>query len=103
MNHYEVTYVDKTTKQIKTSYIVAEDISSMTLYSDNIEKIISIRESEAKDGRYAVVYESSSRQMIVETFDNYADAKEKLQSEIEWCIEHDPIGMYFYSIKWFEC
>ena len=103
MNYYEVVYIDSVTKEVKILHTSAIDPRHIEFYSaDNIGKIVSIRESEVKNGYYAVAYKSPSKVEFVELFDNYADAKEKLDAEITWCIENNPLEAYFYSIKWVE-
>jgi len=100
-NEYKVTYVDKTTKEVKVLYTKAIDIQHIKLYMnvDGIEKIISITEAESTDGYYAVVYKSPS-QSFAKLFDNYDDAKEKFEEELAWCMENNPLEAYFYTIEW---
>jgi hypothetical protein len=101
MNRYKVTYVDKSTKEVKILYTKAVDAQHIKLYMnmDSIERIISITEVESTDGCYAVVYKSPTHD-FAKFFDNYEDAKEKLEEELEWCMENNPLEAYFYTIKW---
>jgi hypothetical protein len=101
--NYEITYIHKVTKEVRTEVKHAED--TVTLYqiakmfnnNGDVEKILSIKELNP-NGRYAVIYEG----WIRDYYNSYAEAKEALEEEIEYCKKHNyKFDAWAWKIRWF--